>query len=450
MHEGGRVRRAALALGLLAAAAAPAAARTWTVGGPAADFPFIAPAVAAAAAGDTIVVSRGVYREDLVIARPIRLVGRGYPLLIGTGLGTVIEVAVPGCEVTGFDIEGSGTGESNRMDAGIHLSAGSNRVASNRMSRVFYGVVAEGEGSEISDNSIRGLADLPFGRRGDGLYLYRAPRCRLLRNRVSGMRDAIYLQYAPGTRVEGNAVGSSRYGLHDMFSDGVVVAGNAFTGCLVGANMMNCRRARISGNLFGNNRGVASAGLAFKDCDDSSVEENRLIDNARGLQVDGSSQSRFAGNVFAFNDVALQLFPSAEENVFTRNEFRENLSPVILAGTRSSTRWSENGVGNYWSDYRGFDFEGRGVGAEPHPLVGAFEKIEGDNPAVRLFLRSPAAAALEVAAVGIGTEEAICDPAPLVKPHGDRPGPGRPGWLAGTAAAAAFAGAIARSRRPRA
>jgi nitrous oxidase accessory protein len=442
---GGRVTRAVLALAMLAAGIGPAAGRTWTVGGAAADFPFIAPAVAAAAAGDTIVVSRGVYREDLELARPVRLIGRDSPMLIGTGLGSVIEVSVPGCEVTGFDIEGSGTGESNRMDAAVHLAAGSGRVAHNRMSRVFYGVVAEGEGSEISDNSIRGLADLPFGRRGDGVYLYRAPRCRILRNRISGMRDAIYLQYAPGTRVEGNAVADSRYGLHDMFTDGVVVAGNAFTSCLVGMNMMNCRRARIFGNLLGNNRGVASAGLAFKDCDDSAVEENRFLDNARGLQIEGSSHSRFAGNLFAFNDVAVQIFPSAEENVFTRNEFRENLSPVLLAGMHSSTRWSEDGRGNFWSDYRGFDFAGRGVGAEPHPLLGAFEKIEGNNPAVRLFLRSPAAAALEIAAVGV--DDFMSDPAPLVRPRGALPRPEGAKWLFGAAAAVALAGTVARSRR---
>ena len=52
--------------------AARAEARTWTVGGPGADFPLIAPAIAAATAGDVIRVRGGVYREDLVLDKRAR------------------------------------------------------------------------------------------------------------------------------------------------------------------------------------------------------------------------------------------------------------------------------------------------------------------------------------------------------------------------------------------
>src|SRR5215469_7318157 len=89
------------ALGSLAPFVGRADARTWTVGGPDADFPFISPAVAAAADGDVITVHAGVYREDLVIVKRLRIVGIGRPTLFGTGLGTVVTIVASGSELNG-------------------------------------------------------------------------------------------------------------------------------------------------------------------------------------------------------------------------------------------------------------------------------------------------------------------------------------------------------------
>src|SRR5262245_63827540 len=91
-----------LLLLLVAPLAGTAEARTWTVGGSGADFPLIAPAIAAAAAGDDIRVRGGVYREDLLIDKPLTIVGEGRPTLYGTGRGTVVTVAAPDCVLSGF------------------------------------------------------------------------------------------------------------------------------------------------------------------------------------------------------------------------------------------------------------------------------------------------------------------------------------------------------------
>ena len=66
--------------------------RVWTVGRGSTDFPLIAPAIAHAEDGDEIRIGSGVYREDLVLAKRLSLVGVGRPVLFGTGRGTVIDV----------------------------------------------------------------------------------------------------------------------------------------------------------------------------------------------------------------------------------------------------------------------------------------------------------------------------------------------------------------------
>jgi nitrous oxidase accessory protein len=429
-----------------------AEARIWTVGGPGEDFPLIAPAIAAAAAGDEIRVRGGVYRENLIVDKRLAIVGEGRPTLFGTGVGSVVTLLADGCELNGFAIEGSGTGETNEMDAAVQVRSNGNRIVDNSLRRVFYGVVvADARRNEIADNEIHGLRERPFGRRGDGVYLFRASETFVARNRISGERDAIYFQYAPRGRAVDNVVSDSRYGLHDMFSDDAVIARNAFTASAVGANIMNSRRIRVEHNRIAGNRGVPGIGLTLKDCDDSLVRENRIVENARGLLLDGSSANRFVGNVFLGNDTAATLFSSAERNQFGGNEFAGNWSDVILSGRDSGTEWSINGRGNYWSRYRGFDLDGDGIGDAPHVLVGAFERIEGMNASARLFLQSPAAAGLELAERMRGTagSDAI-DRHPLTRrPQAPAPSnhsESRTAWLWLTLAAAS-AVIAARKRR---
>lgn len=421
--------RAALAAALLLVSSSAAVARTWTVGAAGADFPLITPALAAAADGDTIVVGPGVYRENVTLQRRVSIVGRGSPVLYGTGSGSVIRIAAPGCTIEGLTIEGSGAGESNEMDAAIQIASSGNRIAGNVMRRVFYGVViGGGADNEIDGNAITGFIDLPFGRRGDGIYVYRASGTRVRRNRITGQRDGIYFQYAPGGLAEANVVSASRYGLHVMFSHGIVVRDNTLRQSSVGANIMDSRGIAIERNRFERNRGVSAVGLTLKQCDDSTVQANAFIDNARGLQVDGASRNRFTDNRFLYNDTALLLFSSAERNTLAGNLFDGNWSDVVVTGDGGATAWSDSGRGNAWSGYRGFDFDGDGIGDTPHPLLTPFAAIEGSNPIARLFLQTPAAAGLTLAAqVGLGPDFGERDPNPLVREASVHSSAGRSG-----------------------
>ena len=71
-------------------------------------------------------------------------------------------------------------------------------------------------------------------------------------------------------------------------------------------------------------------------------------------------------------------------------------------------------------------FSSLSIGEAPHEILGAFERLEGANPAVRIFLQSPAAAGLELAArlSGRPADDAV-DDRPLARgPRGrDRQAP---------------------------
>src|SRR6516162_7990618 len=65
----------------------------------------------AASPGAVIEVSAGVYEGDLVIDKPLHVVGRGRPLLLGRGDGTVVVITAPDVTVEGFDIDGRKGGD---------------------------------------------------------------------------------------------------------------------------------------------------------------------------------------------------------------------------------------------------------------------------------------------------------------------------------------------------
>jgi len=394
--------------------ATEADAREWTVGPHRADFPMIAPAIAASAPEDVIRVEGGVYREDLVVSHRIRLIASQGAIVFGTGRGTVIQVNADDCEIRGLIIDGTGVGRGNEMDAAIRVTSHRNLIVGNRIRRAFYGIViAGGSGNVVRDNAIEGLIDIPFGRRGDGIYVYRSTNNQIIGNRISAMRDAIYFQYAPGGIVERNLISESRYGLHDMFSDGTSISNNEFRSSAVGANLMNSKHLALRGNRFIQNRGISAIGLALKDCDGVLIAGNRFAGNGRGLQLDGASNNQLIGNEFLQNDVAVRIAANTEANVFSRNVFAGNWNAVVAGGRGSTNRWASGGIGNQWSGYAGFDFDGDGIGELPHPLAGPFEQIESRNPGVRLFLQSPAAGALALAARLSATPAELTDPFPI-------------------------------------
>jgi nitrous oxidase accessory protein len=101
--------------------------------------------------------------------------------------------------------------------------------------------------------------------------------------------------------------------------------------------------------------------------------------------------------LIAENDVAIVMFSSADENVFTGNNFVENLSPMHVIGRSTTTRWSEDGRGNFWGNYDGYDLDVDGIGDVPHKVQNVFEFMEGNYPRLRLYLNSAAAQALALA-----------------------------------------------------
>jgi nitrous oxidase accessory protein len=354
-------------------------------------------ALAAAQAGDTIEVEAGTYAGDLVVNKKVLLQGVGRPVLRGSGRGSVLLVEADGSSVRGFVIEHSG-GDLQKEDSGILLKSGKNRIEDNEIRDALYGIYFyHSENNVVRRNVIRGRRELSLGERGAGLHLWNSPDNRIEDNTISEMRDGLYIQSSSGNFIRNNRVFNLRYGIHYMFSNENEFEDNVFARNVAGAAIMYSKDIKFRRNSFLNNRGFSSFGILFQACDQLLAEENHIIDNTTGIFLEALRNSRFQRNVIAHNDVALQMFASSGDNTFSRNSFVENLSPLLMIGKGSNTRWQSEGQGNFWNDYSGYDLDADGVGDLPHRIQNIFQHLEGNYPRLRIYFSSPAAQALAAA-----------------------------------------------------
>ncbi|MBL8874639.1 MAG: nitrous oxide reductase family maturation protein NosD [Phycisphaerae bacterium] len=380
--------------------------------------------IAAAREGDTIEISAGVYRESICIDKPLTLIARGAVTLDGNGNGDIVEITAPGVTLRGFTIRNTGI-DLDKENAAIRILAARAIIEDNVLEDVLFGIdLRQAPDSIIRRNTIGGKS-LDIARRGDGLRLWRSDRTAIEKNVIHNGRDAI-LWYSSGIVVRENRTQNCRYGLHLMFSDNVTISGNEFLSNSVGIYLMYSTGVELTKNRIVQNRGPSGYGIGFKETDQFSVRENLIVGNRAGVYIDGSpfteaKPGEFTRNTIAYNDVGIVFLPSARGNELVGNNFIDNIDQVTVAGRGSldANRFWKEDCGNFWSDYTGYDQNGDGIGDFVHESQTLFENMMDRQPALRLFLFSPAQQAIEFvgrAVPAVRPEARFTDEVPLMRP----------------------------------
>ena len=380
-------------------------------------FQSVVAALDAASPGDTIQIFPGVYTGKIKLDKTVTLEGFEKPILRGSGSGSVLEVLAPKCVIRGVIVEHSG-GELRDEDSGILLKSDENQVENNELRDILFGIyLYHSSGNRIRHNRIQGRSELEMGERGAGIHLWNSANNFIEGNFITETRDGMYIQNSSHNVMRQNQVSQLRYGLHYMNSDDNQFEENVFSHNVAGAAIMYSRGIQFRRNAFMHNRGFSSFGILFQGCEDNLAEGNFIIDNATGVFLEAVRHTTFRKNIIAENDVAMQIFSSSEENLFSENQFVENLSPLRLVGKKTASFWQEGGKGNFWSDYDGYDLDGDGVGDVPHKIQNIFEYLEGNYPRLRLYLNSPVAQALAMAekTFPVIAGSAEMDSAPLMR-----------------------------------
>jgi nitrous oxidase accessory protein len=381
----------------------------------AADLSPLQARIDAAPPGAAVEVPPGEYVGDLILDKPLRLVGRGRPRLLGSGHGSVVRVRAPGVTVEGFAIDGRRGGDLSFDTAGVHSAARDTVLRDLDIRDALFGVyLREAAGASVLGCRIRGIPGRDPGEKGSGIHAYNLEGFRFEGNEVVEARDGLYLQNASRGVVRGNVARDVRYGLHYMFSDDNVFEDNTFANAAAGTAIMYSKRIVFRRNRFLRNRGFASVGLLFQTCDDVLAEDNLIADNARGVFIEGSHRITVRGNAIAGSDVAIVLYDPTGGHRFEGNAFVGNRSPLDLVARRTDTVF----LGNYWSGNDEPDLDGDGVSDRPYVLTSVFDHFRGNLTAADLLSDSFAAAAIGAAERAFPVLRAIPveDAAPLARP----------------------------------
>lgn len=110
-----------------------------------------------------------------------------------------------------------------------------------------------------------------------------------------------------------------------------------------------------------------SAGILLSSVRNGRVENVQIALSGMAVHLVNASFNRLEGNVFAENLHGVVASAASEGNVIVGNTFWKNglhgLDP------QRSNHWFADGVGNYWTDYAGFDRNGDGVGDAPYYVL---------------------------------------------------------------------------------
>ncbi len=347
----------------------------------------------------TIYVGPGVYREHIVIDKPVKILGEGFPVLDGELRGTLIMIEnVRDVYISGLKIINSGRAYSTE-DAGIRIDNSSNvAIYGNIFDNIFFGIlVKESYNVSIENNSITGIEEYYLSDRQHGIYTWYSSRVVVRNNVFTNVKDGIYNDHNYNTLIENNIFRYGRYGVHLMYSQNYTIRNNSITGYVAGMALMYSKNITVQYNwIYFNRVGGIGEGIFIPESDDVYVEYNWIIGNVFGLNIryipyTPGKMAVIRYNVIAFNYIGISFDPDSSAYIYG-NDFIENIQNVRYIGYRpSGTRWYNETLklGNYWSDVTAYDMDEDGTVDVPYTSTDPLYQYFVTHRELSIFYFSP-------------------------------------------------------------
>ena len=402
-----------------------AEAATLIVGGANADFSSIQAAVDAAPEGATIVVKKGVYREQVQIGKKLALEAETGVVVDAGRKGSAITLSGSGISLTGFEVRNAGSADTQ---AGLLIVGDGNTVSRIKATGNNSGVVVLGaRGNTISDCDIS-------GNKHDGLMLIGATATIVTRNTFADNgRAGVWIEArhlansvveATENRILANkAHGNVSFGIalntganrnevadNEVASNGHVAAEAGIlincgpNGNLVQRNALanNLKHGILlitgsfSNRILANEISGSSTGIGVYASNANEFAENRVSGSTEfGIHLDDDDP--MMGSAAKLPGFAGGMSPVSSQNLLHHNDLSANrvnafdrsgkpwkipgaaaLSAEVLAAMREAlgpNKWDDGSEGNHYDDFdearEGFaDRNGDGIGEVTHPIPG--------------------------------------------------------------------------------
>lgn len=360
------------------------------------------------------------YEGNIVINKPVTIIGAGKTVIKGDGTGNVISIKAPNVTLRHLTVTGSSMDRNSPEEyAAIKIHTNGNVIEDIKVRHSFHGIyLSQAHENKIHSVDIKGMGKGEIAAQGNGIHVYYANDNLLTDNKIEGTRDGMFFDYANNNESYQNNISDTRYGLHYMYSDKNIFKKNTFTMNTGGAAVMNSNDLILENNQFIVNYGNQSFGLLLLQSNDNQIRDNTFYMNQRGLYIDQSTRNIIQDNEIIQNQVGIELWSSSNEQIFTQNRISENTIPAVtIGGTSENNFWSKSGKGNDWgSTFPLTDLNQDGIGDFPISYQSSLYELLEDQELTYLFLKSPAVSIYEKMNGLLKDEEVMFhDPHPLAR-----------------------------------
>ena len=376
-----------------------------------------------ASAGSKIELPEGVFEGNIVINKPLMIVGQGEKTVIkGRGEGTVIKIRSSNVIIENVTITDSGSRHED-VDAAISIKdAKFCRIKNCIIKNCLFGIDLQNVKNSVIENNYITSKDLSLGLRGDGIRLWYSNDNILRKNRLYKSRDFV-IWYSHGNLIEENEGEYGRYSLHFMYAGKNIVRKNVYKHNSVGIFFMYSKDTIAEDNIVISSLGTTGIGIGLKDASNFTIKNNTILYCAKGFYIDRSPfqpdmSNKLIGNKILYNSIGMHFHSLSINNIIEKNVFKGNIENVYDDSGKGITHSVQNHWSlNFWDDYQGFDRDGDGIGDIPYNLYYYADKMWLLNPNVKFFYGSPVISILNFLAKLAPFSEPLkllTDPKPLM------------------------------------
>ena len=337
------------------------------------EFGTIQAAINNASPGDVVHVSPGIYPENVVVNKPVTLLGDDQTSIIdGGGAGNTVTVTSNDVVIKGFTIRNGGSG---LQDSGIFLDDVANvHVLCNSVSgNNGFGIyVSGGQNNVISNNDV---SDNGWSSDAAGIGVDGETSPAVVGNNTLSMNYVgVLLSDARNIQVGNNTITYSLNGIETLDgSRNVAVSNNTISWTTDGILFDYAFDSQVSDNRvtynhvgillqdesagieLSNNQIIhnSDAGISLAGGATSNIVHDNLVESTGGSSGEAGPLVEGIGGAGS-GGVGVKI-DSSSGNTFYHNSFVNNQVQVSVTG--ASNTW-DNGYpsgGNYWSDYTGVD-----------------------------------------------------------------------------------------------
>jgi parallel beta-helix repeat protein len=312
------------------------------------DYPTISEAVDHASPQDTVFVKKGIYFENVVIDKPLSVLGEDSEntIIIGEGGangGNVLTLAADNVKVTGFTIKSVRYSILSQHANGINIKGDNCTVEGNNIMNTFWGVLCAIQSSTL-----------------------------ITQNNITD-------NFKEGIRFYGGSLNT--------------ISGNFIAGNKASGIAMEGYSNVISGNTIRNNTRGIGLGTSY-----SVVFANVISDHSEsGIYFSGSNNT-ICANQIADSEWGIYFTPyfaAPNGNKFYHNNFVNLNQNVYVSSVYNLNFWDNAAEGNYWSNYvteypDAKEVNGSGTADAPyiicpnnvdnHPLIEPYDTNSASTP----------------------------------------------------------------------